>query len=789
MKKYLLLLLVFLTTAASAQTRIKIKISGIVINPASIGVPGATVRLLNTNFQTVTDANGAFTIKDIFPGTYMLQATAVGYAINTKKVQTAKDTLAFGLTLFKSPAVLDEVVVTAQKREELLRDIPVSITSLSAKQVQQYRLWNTRDLSAIVPNFYAADPGDKRNAAGLRGVATTSYDPAVATYIDGVNQFSLDTYIAQLFDVERIEVLRGPQGTLYGRNAMGGVINIITKQPTNKQDAFAEVSIGNYGLQRYSVGLRFPLIKNKLYYGLAGLLEKSSGFYTNAFNKNKFDKQISSTTNFYLKYLAADKWTITFNLKTNVNRNNGTFPLVYGDEALNNPFKLSQNAIGRLNDNTLNTSFSANYVGKHFNFALQTAYQSNYRFYENPLDADFSAIDGITLINNYGKDWNNVKVLTQEFRFTSPAVTNRKIKWTAGAYFFSQNNPTKQATHFGNDAALIDPNITDINFSIINSTKAKSKGAAAFAQTVYAIANKIDLTAGLRYDYEKKDQAILGEYQKDPNPMPLFAYRTDTAASAKFHAFSPKVSAAYKIGVRNLLFLSYSKGFRAGGLTPLASDPAFPALYSYKPEYSNNYEAGIKNTLLQNTLQLNITAFYTNITNAQVPTLVLPDAVTITRNTGKLSSKGIELETIGQFNKLRLDYNFGYTYAAYKTLKVAANGAEADLSGKKQIFTPDVTSMLAAQYDITISKKKSIGLSLRGEWKYLGRQYFDLANTIQQPGYSLLNARVELAAKNIALILWSQNLTNKKYISYAYDFGAIHLGNPATFGVTARASL
>jgi len=788
MKKYLLLLfVVVLSVAVNAQTKIKIKISGIVVNAESVGVPNATVRLLNTNFQTVTDANGAFTLKNIFPGSYTIEASAAGFAINTKNVQTAKDTLAFGITLYTTPAVLDEVVVTAQKREELQQSIPLSITSLSAKQVQQYRLWNTRELTAIVPNLYSADPGDRRNVSGLRGIATTSYDPAVATYIDGVNQFNLDTYIGQLFDVERIEVLRGPQGTLYGRNAMAGVINIITKQPTNKTNAFAEVTVGNHGLQRYSAGLRAPIVKNKLFYGLAALYEKSNGFYTNEFNNSRFDKQNSLTTNFYLKYLTSDRWSFTMNAKNNINRNYGTFPLAYGDEALNNAFKISQNAISRLNDNTYNTSLSVNYVGRSFNFTSQSAYQSNYRFYQDPLDADFSPIDGVTLINNYGKDWNNVKVLTQEFRFTSPAVLNGKWKWTAGAYFFHQNNPTKQATHFGNDAALA--GAPDVNFSLLNSTKAKSKGAAAYGQATYAFTDKFDITAGLRYDYEKKDQSILGEYQKDPNPDPLFAYRSDTSASATFHAFSPKITASYKASTNNLLFVSYSKGFRAGGLTPLASDPSQPALFSYKPEFSYNYEAGIKNMLLDNRLQVNVTAFYANVTDAQVPTLVLPDAVTITRNTGRLTSKGIELETSGQFNKLRVDYNLGYTDASFKTLKVSANGGEADLAGKRQIFTPDLTSMLAAQYGIQLSKAHKTDLSVRGEWKYIGNQYFDVANTIGQNGYNLLNARIELACKNFSFALWAQNLANKKYISYAYDFGAIHLGNPATYGVTARVSL
>src|SRR4030095_11452262 len=124
---------------------------------------------------------------------------------------------------------------------------------------------NSRQITAIIPNLYSANPGDHRNVTSIRGITSTSYDPAVATYIDGVNQFNLDTYISQLYDIERIEVLRGPQGTLYGRNAMGGVINIITKKPTNQPNGFGSVSIGNYGRQRYNLGIRGPLIKDKLF--------------------------------------------------------------------------------------------------------------------------------------------------------------------------------------------------------------------------------------------------------------------------------------------------------------------------------------------------------------------------------------------------------------------------------------------------------------------------------------------------------------------------------------------
>ena len=786
--KKLFLFLLSATFTANAFSQQPVKISGTITDASSRGIAGASVRLLNSSVGTVTDQKGLFTLPSVDPGSFTLQISANGYADYSHSLNISNASIPLSIQLQLSPTMLDQVVVTAQKTEELLQEIPASITALSARQVEEYRLWNNKELAAIVPNFYSADPGDRRNVSSLRGIATTSYDPAVATYIDGVNQFSLDTYIAQLFDVERIEILRGAQGTLYGRNATAGVINIITRQPGNKASGFAEITSGNTGLQRYSAGFRAPLIKEKLYIGMAALYDQSNGFYTNQFNHTPFDKQNSFTGNYYLKYLPTNKWSITLNVKHNNNRNKGAFPLVSGiEDALKNPFQLSQDAVSNMTDNIFNASLSANHFGKKVSFSSQTAYQSNYRFYDNPMDADFSPIDGITLINNYGKDWNKVKVITQEFKFSSPAASTSAFKWTTGAYFFHQDNPTKQAIHFGKDAAMVGS--PDKNFSLINSAKATSDGIAVYAQGTYTLTSKLNLTTGIRYDREKKEQSILGQYQMDPNPNPIFDFQPDTSASAAFYSVSPKLSVSYAVCNNHLLFVNYSKGFRAGGLTPLSSDPSQPALFAYQPEYSHNYEIGIKNNFFNNRLVLNITAFYSAVNDAQVPTLVLPDAVTITKNTGKLTSKGIELESHALLNGIQLDYNFGYTDASFNNLKLAQYGAVADLTGKKQLFSPDVTSLLAAQYGATLSQKHQIKITFRGEWKYIGQQFFDLANTVSQPSYNLLHSSIGISVPGWSLKFWGRNLANNNYVSYGYDFGAVRLGDPKTYGITLGVKL
>jgi iron complex outermembrane receptor protein len=780
--KATLTLFVLLILCISVKGQSPANLSGTIADDKNQAIPGASVYLLNTNYHTIADKNGKFSLKDINAATYTLHISAVGYATKNQQIVISSNNPAINIQLNDAGTQLDEVTVTAQKYEEDAQRVPASISTLSAKQVRDYRLWDLKDLTAIAPNLNSAGPGDNRTVSGIRGIVTTSYDPAVATYVDGVNQYGLDTYIPQLLDVERIEVLRGPQGTLYGRNATGGVINIITKQPTNTISGFAGLDFGNYNQQRYTLGFKAPLIKDKLFIGVAGVYSGFNGFYTNTFNNTHFDKQHFFLGNYYLKFLATSKLAFTLNVKNYNNRNNGAFPLAGSPaDALSDPYKVNQNATTTMVDNTFNSSLAINYTGSDFNFTSQSSYQVNNRYYTTPIDGDFSPIDAISLINNYGGNWNKVKTDIQEFRFTSPASSTSALKWTAGTYGFYHYAPNKVGTHYGADAGAVGSPQT--NFTSINTNTDRNFGVAVYGQLAYTISPEWDITAGLRYDYEHKKENIQGEYQ--PDGQAAIITRSDTSSKANFKAFSPKLNVAYHLSANNNLYASYSRGFRAGGITELSSDPSQPPLYTFKPEYSNNYEIGSKNNFLDNKLRVNIAVFYTRVTDAQVPTLILPDAITVTKNAGKLNSKGVELELNATPVKgLSFDYNFGYTHARYTDLIVGNNGEIVNLKGNHQVYTPNVTSMLAAQYSYDLGGQQKIKLVARGEWRYLGNEYFDLANQIEQKGYSKFNARLGVDTKNFSLFLWESNIANKKYIDYAYDFGASHLGNPRTYGVS-----
>ena len=214
--KHAILLVCLLAKTILVLSQQSARLSGKITDTKSKAIAGATVHLLNSNKLVMTDEQGQFNFTNLKAGKYQLEITAIGYATGNRDV-LVKESSNESITILLTDARLrlDEVIVTAQKKEELLQQIPVSISSISYRQIQEYRLWNSKDLTAIVPNLYSAEPGDHRNVTSVRGITTTSYVPAVATYIDGVNQFGLDTYIPALIDAERIEVLRGPQGTFY----------------------------------------------------------------------------------------------------------------------------------------------------------------------------------------------------------------------------------------------------------------------------------------------------------------------------------------------------------------------------------------------------------------------------------------------------------------------------------------------------------------------------------------------------------------------------------------------
>jgi iron complex outermembrane receptor protein len=772
-------------TALNAQTSGGLK--GRCTDRAGSPAKGATVRLLNTTHTTVTDGTGGFLLSSVAPGRYLLSVTSTLYEDHLTEVRISPSSVTEleEITLREASQSLSEVVVTAEKREETSFRTPVAVTSLGRRQVEAFRLWDLAQLTSIVPNLYTSEPGDGRNVTGIRGIATTSYDPAVATYVDGVNQFSLDTHIPQLTDVERVEVLRGPQGTLFGRNAMGGVIQVTTRKPTNRTTAFVESNIGNYGLHRHTAGFRTPIVRDRLHLSSSFMLNRRNGYHVNEFDGSDFDRLRQIYGNHNLVWNATSDVSVTLNVKHLAGSNEGAFPLAPDIQtALEKPYLLNQNAASTMHDRTFNASLSATWDHRAFRLTSSTAIQSNHRYYAPPIDGDFSPLDIVTIDNDFGRDLNLNRVWTQEWRIQNPSGKDVPWTWTAGAFLFQQHNPTRQATRFGAQAGLI--GVTGAPFSITNDNLAEGSGMALFGQVTRQIGERWRITAGLRQDWETRNLTVRSEFEAPG--VPPTVTRPDTSGRQSYSSPSPKLGIQYLIDERQSVHLTYARGFRTGGLTPVGSDPSAPPLSPFGPEHSDNLEAGWKLQSKDNRLRLGLYGFLGRVKDVQTPTLILPDALTVTRNTGDLRIKGMEVEMEAiPLTGLEVSLTGGVTDARYDRLLLSVDGEEKDLKGNRQIFTPGHTLLAAVQYSLPIGKTSQTRLQTRFEWGGTGRTHFDLSNRITQEAYTLINARMGIQGAHIGLHVWLRNATERLYIDYAYPFGAAHLGPPRTWGLTFSA--
>jgi iron complex outermembrane recepter protein len=764
-------------------------ISGKITDANGNVVVAASVRILNTTLGAATNNKGEYLIKNAPTGQQTLLLSGVGLASQSKNVTLNNGDNTVNLVAQNTDYQLEEVVVTAEKSENTVMKTPASISVLNQQQIQANRIWNLQEVSNLLPNVSLANPGEDRNVTSIRGVVNASYDQTVAVVIDGVVQFDNDTYIGQLPDAERIEVLRGPQTTLYGRNTLGGVINIVTRQPSNKSQTNLEMSVGSFNHYRWGLSQRGALVKDKFWYGVSLLTERRDGFYTNKFNNKPFDNLRNLYGNLFLKYQFSPRLSATLNAKIANRENDGSYPLVANDSlAKAEPFKVNLNRLATDKDRTINTSLKIDYAADKFTISSITALQRNTRFYTDTLDADFGPRSFANVIVQDRDGFNTVRVFTQEIKVSSvPNASN--FRWLGGVYFFSQNAPEQQGlvsvlaapVTLANGSKVFAPYITDTR------TQSDRTGFSSYFQGSLKL-NKFDITAGLRYDTENRDLNRTVDLLKNGTIR-------DTQRSFQTYSqggvISPKVSVSYQPKEVDYYYVSYSRGFRAGGLNEAIVDPKFS---SYNAEYSDNIEIGSKHTFLNNRFKSNFTWFFTNWKDIQTPTYI-PGFQTVIQNAGSLFSQGFEWEMSGVVAKgLQVDVAWAWTDATFKNLEVANPFApkNENFKDKKQIFTPESMINLAAQYNRPLGKKYPMELMLRANWQHIGETFFNLANTVRQQPYTMLNAQVALLTKNFDVILWGKNLGDTVYLGYGYTFPGINpvsLGNPRSVGLTLRGKL
>ena len=682
--------------------------------------------------------------------------------------------------------------VTVQKREEVLQEVPIAVASIDGTKAEVLQIANINEVGRISPNLKSYDDG-----AGLypmiasRGMFTIDEVPVVGVYLDDVPLFTTSAFPSILADIERIEVLRGPQGTLYGRNTLGGAINVITKAPTNQTKGFASLGYGNLNQIEASAGISTALIEDKLFARISGSSTLRDGYIENTFlSTDNLLEYEQYGGNLRLMYLPNNTQFFSFNTSLEQREVDGyAFAGGFGvaGEDLesfqrNSPYQVAYNTQGLYDTLLSNSALKIGYETPSLSVKSITSLQYTDTTGSDD-DFDFLPAD----INTRAHFSNTLTTLAEEIRVSSKAS---RLRWLAGIFVYNLNIGNTQDWGAGVDNAAFaaDPEVaSQYPYVTHNETEQRYTGFSVFGNADYPITERLRAIVGIRFEVENNHADIHRSYTKDgdsnyqyPN---LGVIPGVFEESATFNATSPKVGFSYDVTDDIMAFSNIARGYRPGGINPFTTSSEEAR---FEPEFSWNYEVGLKSTLLQRRVRANLTGFYIDYKDQQLYTVINLETFNIGRaNLGRSVSYGTELETewalVDGFTAI---LNVGYLEAEITDFKVIAQTGELDNLGNRQGYSPRFNGNLGLTYEKPISQR--ITLKAATDYQYQTDMFFDAENTIEQKAYGLLNVRLVVSSERADLTFWGQNLTDEVYFSYGYGVsglgGFANYGLPRTFG-------
>jgi len=715
---------------------------------------------------------------------------------------------------------ISEIIVTARKREESLQDTPVSVTAFSSMDLNMRNMDNLSDIDRHTPNLiFDTAPAASGSSSGatvfIRGIGQLDpslvFDPGVGIYIDGVYIPRLLGNASDIVDLERIEVLRGPQGTLFGRNSVGGAINIVTAKPSGEFEGSGELTVGRYNRRDFRGHVNFGLVPGQLAGKISVSIRDDDGYGRRPDALEGIGDRTGNTdartVRAQLLWTPSDAVDVLFSFDDTRRREasaqqsaadiNPDAPVAALWNALvapgleapydrrwltDDPFVSLGTFPTRGDVDNWGTSVTVDWRPGPIDVKSISAYRTLDVGYGH--DGDHSPLP---LFDVRGDD--SYEQFSQELQFSGEHLDDR-LNWLVGLYYFHEDSSSYTSSIFMSglfDAIeALDPGNpanVGLDLDIDEYAEVETNSYAAFSQATYNITDKLSFTGGLRYSYEKKKYFTV----QTRRASETFA-APPSNEQGDWSALTPKAGLEYQWTDALMTYGTVSRGFKSGGFD--ATTLGTGDILTFDPEYVWSYEAGVKSEWFDRRLVVNAAAFYNDYSDIQLsssqPT---PDGNidTVIENAGKARIQGFEVELSAvPAAGLTLSAGIGYIDAKFTELNP---GASVTLDSKFQ-KTPDWTGNLGAQYDTPVGNYGT--LSLRGDLTYRSKYYNDVNNSelLAQGELALIDARVAFqhSSGDWEVFAFGTNLTDKRYLESGISgidsigFALAFYGRPREWG-------
>jgi len=693
-----------------------------------------------------------------------------------------------GFAQVSDPTRLEEIVITATRRTESLQDVPMAVTAITGEALANAGVARLEDLATQIPNaFIDTSSGLRSTDVTVRGISSNpnnpGVDPAVGVFVDGVYQSRPTTLNTNLYDLQRIEVVRGPQGALYGKNTIAGAINFITRLPAENFESDMDIGYGDYNATNVYGSVSGPLGGPSLLGRISVSYQKRDGDVDNLTTGTKLDNVNGESGRLALLWRAADFIDVILRADKSRDRtNDGAAEVFVNGEFAETPYAgpdpSTRNVTNNLNT-IQNRDIEGAAVEVDARFAAGTltsltSYQ-HYTWY-NLEDDDSTALDILsTGIQEDQTEW------AEDLRFISMATGS--LNYLVGVYYSHQALNTVSTAVVGPALGIYPADV----YGYINAD-VTTQSEAGYGQLSYDFASRWNATFSARYSEELKE--VLQSQVGDPFQV-LLATQAPELLSRSDDKFTPTGSITYRFTKDVNGYASVSNGFKAGGFNVFSISPTDQARYA--PETVTSYELGLKSLMADERVRLNTAIYYLDYKNLQVNQLVLVNGTPqfTTSNAATATSKGAEIEIGARLTaELGLNLSYGYCDAVFKSFP-NATAQGANYSGYE---LPDAAkNTVATALDYAHPVSASLEFTGHADFTYRTGAYFQPDNTpnLYQGGYGIAGARLGVGGRDHhwGVTAWVRNLSNRTY-ALSRTVGPIvpdqvieSLGLPRMYGV------